>query len=667
MIKPDDIERIVDACRIEEVVGDFVRLTKRGANYIGLCPFHNEKTPSFIVSPVKGIYKCFGCGEAGDAVHFVMQHEHYSYPEALRYLAKKYSIDIVEAQQTEAQKKEYDEKESLYAVNNYAKDYFIEQLLHTEEGRNVGLEYFRQREFTDPTIAKFQLGYCPAGRDTFTREAMQKGYSPQLLERAGLTIIKDNNYHLDRFRERVMFPIHNFSGRVIAFGGRVMTAGKTEYAAKYVNSPETDIYHKSNVLYGIFMAKTAIKKADKCFLVEGYTDVISFHQAGIENVVASSGTSLTTEQVSLIKKLTNNVTIIYDGDNAGIKAALRGISLVLKQDMNVRIVLLPPEDDPDSFARHHSLEECEEYIRTHEADFITFKTQILLKDAGEDPIKRAEVINTIAGDVAMVNDTVTRSIYVQQCSDMFSIPEESFADTVRKKHYVLVVDAKAKEQSENNATQSAATDKGTVEAALAGDAPAKTHPQELLPVNKEIVAEKALLKLLINYGERIVYFNDDDNSQYGMRVDQYVYNSMNDDELDVLTPSYKQLYDLYADYAEQYECNVVNTMLKHENESTRARILELMEVPIEVSPNWEEKRQVTVHGVANDEGKLLEEAVRILQLVRLYRLHRKKHILEQMLKNIQDEDEETAILTLLSMIVSKTTEIEKTLGTAYRK
>lgn len=667
MIKPDDIERIVDACRIEEVVGDFVRLTKRGANYIGLCPFHHEKTPSFIVSPVKGIYKCFGCGEAGDAVHFVMQHEHYSYPEALRYLAKKYAIDIVEAQQTEAQKKEYDEKESLYAVNNYAKDYFTEQLLHTEEGRNVGLEYFRQREFTDHTIAKFQLGYCPAGRDVFTREAMQKGYSPQLLERAGLTIIKDNNYYLDRFRERVMFPIHNFSGRVIAFGGRVMTAGKTEYAAKYVNSPETDIYHKSNVLYGIFMAKTAIKKADKCFLVEGYTDVISFHQAGIENVVASSGTSLTTEQVSLIKKLTNNVTIIYDGDNAGIKAALRGISLVLKQDMNVRIVLLPPEDDPDSFARHHSMEGCEEYIRTHEADFITFKTQILLKDAGDDPIKRAEVINTIAGDVAMVNDTVTRSIYVQQCSRMFSIPEESFADTVRKKHYVLVVEARAKEQTDNNAAQPAATDKAAIEAALVTNAPAAIHPQELLPVNKELVAEKALLKLLINHGERIVYFNTDNNSQYGMRVDQYVYNSMADDELDVITPQYKQLYDLYAEYAEQYECDVVNAMLKHENETTRVHILELMEVSIEVSPNWEEKRRVTVHNVANDEGKLLEEAVRILQLVRLYRLHRKKHILEQMLQKQQNEDEELAILTLLNRIVAKTTEIEKTLGTAYRK
>lgn len=656
MIKPDDIERIVDACRIEEVVGDFVRLTKRGANYIGLCPFHNEKTPSFIVSPAKGIYKCFGCGKAGDAVNFVMEHEHYSYPEALRYLARKYGIVLVETQPTAEQKKEYDEKEQLYKLHEYAKDFFIDQLLHTPEGKNVGLAYFRQRSFTDNTIAKFQLGYSPQGRDAFTQSALHKGYSAKELEKSGLTIIKDNNYFLDRFRERVIFPVHNFSGRVIAFGGRVMSAGKTDYAAKYVNSPETDIYHKSNVLYGIYLSKNAIKKFDKCYLVEGYTDVISFHQTGIENVVASSGTSLTVEQIRLIKKLTNNITIIYDGDNAGIKAALRGISLALKQDVNVRVVLLPPEDDPDSFARNHTMEECVAYIEEHECDFITFKAKILLADAKTDPIKRAEVINTIAGDVALVNDVIVRSEYVHQCSDLFSIPEESFADAVRKKYYKIVSEQRAK-QEETNAAEA--------EQALDLSDTIKRHPQSIMPRNKAQVAEKALMKLLINHGESLVFFNTEQDEPYGIRLDQFIYNNMAEDAIELSVPEYAELYDLYAKYAEQCDDNVVKSICNGASEKLRATIMELLEVQVPKTSEEGADSTIKENGVEDYSGVLLENAVRILQFLRLTRLLSRRSLFKAKLQNASEEETDV-LLILIQELTQKIAEIEAILGTTYR-
>lgn len=657
MIKPDDIERIVDACKIEEVVGDFVRLTKRGANYIGLCPFHNEKTPSFIVSPVKGIYKCFGCGKAGDAVNFVIEHEHYTYPEALRYLAKKYGIVLVETQPTAEQKKEYDEKEQLYKLHDYAKDFFINQLLHTDEGKNVGLAYFRQRSFTDSTISKFQLGYSPQGKDAFTQSALLKGYSVKELEKSGLTIVKDNHYYLDRFRERVIFPIHNFSGRVIAFGGRVMTAGKTDYAAKYVNSPETDIYHKSNVLYGIYLSKNAIKRNDKCYLVEGYTDVISFHQTGIENVVASSGTSLTVEQIRLIKKLTNNITIIYDGDNAGIKAALRGISLALKQDVNVRVVLLPPEDDPDSFARHHTMEECETYIKEHECDFITFKAKILLADAKTDPIKRAEVINTIAGDVALVNDVIARSEYVHQCSDLFSIPEESFAEAVRKKYYQIVLEQRAK-QEENIATID-----NTETASVLSDT-AKQHPQSLMPQNRAMVAEKALMKILINHGERILTFITEQEEVQYTRLDQYIYDNMAEDAIKLSVPEYAKLYELYAEYAEKYDTNVVKNMCNGVSEDMRATIMNLLEV------NMDKKSEGSANGaearyVDDDTDILSDNVTRVLQLLRLTRLlSRRKYFNDQLQQ--ASESETDVLLMLIQELTQKIAEIETSLGTTYR-
>ncbi|MEG2666565.1 MAG: DNA primase, partial [Bacteroidales bacterium] len=382
MIPIEVKQQILDSARIDEVVGDFVILKRRGANLLGLCPFHQEKTPSFIVSPAKGIFKCFGCGKGGDSVTFLMEHEQISYPEALKYLARKYNIEIVEEEKTEAQIQKLNDRESLLQVSEYASSYFSKNLWETEQGRAVGLSYFRERGFSDVIIQKFQLGYCLDSWDAFSKEALKESYPKRYLVSSGLSIEKEDRLY-DRFRNRVIFPIHSLSGRIIGFGGRVLTVDKTK--AKYVNSPESEIYNKSQVLYGIFLAKRDIINKDLAYLVEGYTDVISLHQAGVTNVVASSGTSLTQDQIKLISRFTKNITILYDGDAAGIKASFRGIDMLLSQGLNVRVVLFPDGHDPDSFAKSHTSEQIEKYLQLHAVDFIRFKTGLLLEEVGEDP------------------------------------------------------------------------------------------------------------------------------------------------------------------------------------------------------------------------------------------------------------------------------------------
>ncbi|MBL4667710.1 MAG: DNA primase, partial [Flavobacteriales bacterium] len=397
MIPKQTIDEIFDAAIIEDVVGDFVPLKKRGANYLGNCPFHNEKTPSFTVSPAKGIYKCFGCGKAGNSVNFIMEHEHYSYPEALRFLANKFNIEIEEEELSPEQKDAADERESLYIVSNYAAKYFHKQLLDSDEGKAIGLSYFLERGFREDIIETFQLGYNPDGWTAFTDEAEKAGHNLKYLDKSGLTIVKGDK-KFDRFKGRVMFPIHNLSGRVLGFGGRILQAN--DKAAKYLNSPESEIYHKSKVLYGIYTAKKAISKENICYLVEGYTDVISLYQSGVENVVSSSGTSLTEGQIRLVKRFTPNITILYDGDAAGIKASFRGIDMILQEGMNVRVVLFPDGEDPDSYAKAHTTEELKDYITTNAQDFIRFKTSVLIKDVGNDPIKKAELIKDIVASIA---------------------------------------------------------------------------------------------------------------------------------------------------------------------------------------------------------------------------------------------------------------------------
>lgn len=429
MIDRPTVERILDAAQIVDVVQEFVPLKKRGVNYLGLCPFHNEKTPSFTVSPAKDIFKCFGCGKAGNSVNFIMEHEHLTYPEALKYLAKKYHIEVVDKELTQEETEKQNERESLLVVSAYAARQFSENLFQSDEGMSVGLAYFKERGFRQATLKKFEAGYAFEKRDAFTKKAIEDGYKEDYLVKTGLSI-KNEERLFDRFSGRVIFPIHSLSGQVLGFGGRIL---KTDVkTAKYLNSPESDIYHKSRILYGIFQARKEITVTDKCYLVEGYTDVMSLHEAGVENVVASSGTSLTVEQVRLIKRFTPNITILYDGDAAGIKASLRGIDIVLEEGMNVKIVLLPDGEDPDSYSKKISNEDFKKYLKEKETDFIRFKTELLLSEAQNDPIKKATLIKDIVKSISVIPEPISRTIYIKECSTHLAMPEEILYHEVNK-------------------------------------------------------------------------------------------------------------------------------------------------------------------------------------------------------------------------------------------
>ena len=432
MIDQSTIDRILDAAQIVDVVSEFVTLRKRGVNYIGLCPFHNEKTPSFSVSPSKGVCKCFSCGKGGNVVHFIMEHEQLSYYEALKWLAKKYNIEIKERELTDAEKQAQSLRESLFVVNQFASEYFQDILYNHIDGQRIGMTYLRSRGFRDDIIRKFQLGYSTDAPDGLARAAAQKGFREEFLEKTGLCYKKDNGTLHDRFWGRVIFPVHTLSGKVVAFGGRVLSSATKNVQMKYVNSPESEIYHKSRELYGMYFAKQAIVRQGCCFLVEGYTDVISMHQSGIENVVSSSGTALTSDQIRLIHRFTNNITLLYDGDGAGIKASLRGIDMLLEEGMNIKVCLLPDGDDPDSFARKHNATDYQAYINAHEVDFIRFKTNLLLEEAGRDPIKRAGLISSIVRSISVIPDAIVRSVYIRECSQLLQMEEKILVEATAK-------------------------------------------------------------------------------------------------------------------------------------------------------------------------------------------------------------------------------------------
>lgn len=433
MIDQATIDKILDTAQIVDVVSDFVTLRKRGVNYIGLCPFHNEKTPSFSVSPSKGVCKCFSCGKGGNVVHFIMEHEQLSYYEALKWLAKKYNIEVKERELTDEEKQSNNLRESLFVVNQFAAEYFQDILYNTPDGQSIGMTYLRQRGFRDDIIKKFQLGYSTEAKDALANTAIKKGYKQDLLVKTGLCYLKDDGRTLrDRFWGRVIFPVHNITGKVVAFGGRVLSAATKHVQMKYVNSPESEIYHKSKELYGIYFAKQAIIRQDRCFLVEGYTDVISMHQSGIENVVASSGTALTSDQIRLIHRFTNNITVLYDGDGAGIKASIRGIDMLLEEGMNIKVCLLPDGEDPDSFARKHNATEYQAYINNNEVDFIRFKTNLLMEEAGKDPIKRAELISSIVRSISVIPDSIVRSVYIRECSQLLKMEEKILVEATAK-------------------------------------------------------------------------------------------------------------------------------------------------------------------------------------------------------------------------------------------
>ncbi len=493
MIDSQTIERIQDTAQIVDVVSDFVTLRRRGVNFVGLCPFHDDRTPSFYVSPAKNICKCFACGEGGSSVHFIMKHEQLSYYEALKFLAKKYNIEVVEKELTSEEKQAQSDRDSMFILNEFARDYFVKKLHDDPEGKAIGLSYFKERGFRDDIIKKFQLGYSLEQRDAFSSEAQRAGYRSDYLLKTGLSAGGENNSPLiDRFRGRVIFPVHTLSGKVVAFGGRILK--KAENTGKYVNSPESEIYSKSRELYGIFFSKSAIVKADKCFLVEGYTDVLSMHQAGIENVVASSGTALTHGQIRMIHRFSENITVLYDGDAAGIKAALRGIDLLLEDGMNVRVVLLPEGEDPDSFARKQSAEEFNRFIEEHEQDFIRFKTHLLLDEVGDDPIKKAGLITNIVQSIALIPDNIKRSVYIQDTATLLSTREDvviAAVNKIRIRNY-----EKTKEQHEKEESRETAV--GT--ASLPGDTADNGSRKILTARNPYEKPERELIRYIIRYG-----------------------------------------------------------------------------------------------------------------------------------------------------------------------
>ena len=495
-IPRETVEQILQAARIEEVVGEFVTLKKRGSNLWGNCPFHNEKTPSFSVNPARNIFKCFGCGKAGDSAKFLMEHEHFTYPEALRYLAKKYNIKIEEKEQTAEEIMQQSIREKMFNINEFADKYFVDTLWNTEEGKTIGLEYFRERGYFDPIIQKFHLGYNPAKWDAFTTYAKENGYSDELLEQIGFSI-KGSKGLYDRYHGRVMFPIHNLTGRVIGFGGRILQNDPEKKLAKYQNSPESEIYDKKQTLYGIYFAKNAIARQDECILVEGYFDVLRMHQIGIENVVASSGTSLTMEQIRLVKRYTKNITMLYDGDSAGIHAALRGTDMILGEGMNVRIVVLPPEHDPDTFGKEFSVEYVINYLKENSKDFIRFKTELLLKDAENDPIKRGQVIRDIVETISVIPDSIFRITYVKECSRLLDMPEQTLTNELNK-----ILRAKLRkslgQEGENLPEPDTTTQKQeeTIEAQL----PAGYYQ------------ERELVKLLLMYGQELIVDQREDEN-----------------------------------------------------------------------------------------------------------------------------------------------------------
>ncbi len=572
MIDRATIDRILDAAQIVDVIQEFIPLKKRGVNYLGLCPFHNEKTPSFTVSPSKEIFKCFGCGKAGNSVNFIMEHEHLSYPEALKYLAHKYHIEVVEKELTPEELEKQNERESLLVLTAYAARQFSENLFTTDEGISVGLSYFRERGFQQKTLKKFEAGYSLEKRDAFTKHARDDGYKKDFLVKTGLSI-EHEEHIFDRFNGRVMFPIHSLSGQVLGFGGRILKSdAKT---AKYVNSPESEIYHKSRIVYGIFQARKAIGKEDKCYLVEGYTDVMSLHEAGIENVVASSGTSLTQEQVRLIKRFTQNITIVYDGDPAGLKASIRGIDIVLEEGMNVRIILLPEGEDPDSYSKKISNEEFLKYLKEKERDFIHFKTELLLEEASDDPVRKANLIRDIVRSIAVIPETITRTVYIKECSSRLQITEEILYHEVNK----LLQQRSFQDRNKYPGPE---------------DLPLPP-PVIQKPVKQDVVtfySEKEVIRLLLKFGstelERKI--RTEDGQEELTTVSDYIVREIVTDDLLFDYDIWQKIFEEFRFYTEQGIFPGDKHFVKHEDPAISRSSADLLSEPHILSRIWKDKQ-----------------------------------------------------------------------------
>lgn len=660
MIDQATIDRILDAAQIIDVVSDFVTLRKRGVNYVGLCPFHDDKTPSFYVSPAKGLCKCFACGKGGNAVHFIMEHEQMSYPEALKYLAKKYGIEIKERELSNEEKMAQSERESLFIVNNFARDYFQHILKNHIDGRSIGMAYFRNRGFRDDIIEKFQLGYCTDSHDAFAQEALKKGYKKEYLVKTGLCYETDDHRLRDRFWGRVIFPVHTLSGKVVAFGGRVLASATKGVKVKYVNSPESEIYHKSNELYGIYFAKQAIVKQDRCFLVEGYTDVISMHQSGIENVVASSGTALTSGQIRMIHRFTNNMTVLYDGDAAGIKASIRGIDMLLEEGMNIKVCLLPDGDDPDSFARKHNATEFQAFIQEHETDFIRFKTNLLLEDAGKDPIKRAELIGNLVQSISVIPEAIVRDVYIKECAQLLHVEDKLLVSEVAKRR-----EKQAEQQAERaeRERRAANTARANAEAGLHNgsavvppadpDAPQTTDPTTETPpppLPEEAYVsfipqegkegqefykyERLILQMVVRYGEKVMCnVTNEAGEEIPLTVTEYIVNDLKEDDLAFHNPLHRQILAEAAEHIHREGFIAHRYFIAHPDPVISKLCVELISNRYQLS-KYHSKNQ-----------KIVTDEERLYELVPMLMINFKYAIVSEELKHIMFALQDPAVIS----------------------
>ena len=568
MISRSTIDRVFETARVEEVIGEFVQLKKAGSNFKGLSPFTDEKTPSFMVSPVKQIWKDFSTGKGGNAISFLMEHEHYSYPEAIRFLAKKYNIEIEETVQTDEQKEQMNERESMFLVSKFAKEYFHDVLLNNNQGKAIGLSYFKERGFREETIEKFDLGYCLDEWDNFTKEALKKGYDLKYLETTGLTIVRETK-QFDRFKGRVMFPIHSMSGRVLGFGGRTLSNDKK--TAKYVNSPESDIYHKSKILYGIYHAKKEIAKQDNCFLVEGYTDVISFHQSGVENVVASSGTALTSDQIRLVNRLTKNITVLFDGDAAGIRASIRGIDLILEQGMNVKVIAFPDGEDPDSFAKKHSDTELKEYLENSAQDFINFKVSLLMQEAQNDPVKKAGLIRDIVSSISKIPDSIQREVYVQECSRIMDISERVLFSELAQ-----LISKNTKEFAKNQQKQQQSFEV------------VKAKAEQAKEIDSLFILEREIIRILLLFGNKetdfIDYIEVEDEEgnihlekeRYSNQVSKELYLNLQEDEIEFSNEIFQTIYFEMIHQLNQNDKIEMDSFINHLNPEIASMVTSIL-------------------------------------------------------------------------------------------
>lgn len=579
MIPKETIDEIFEAAKIEEVISDFVTLKKRGANLLGLCPFHNEKTPSFTVSPSKGIYKCFGCGEGGNSVSFLMDKEHYSYPEALKYLARKYNIEIVEQAMTEEQAERASEKDSLYIISKFAKDFFINELWESEEGKTIGLNYFKERGYSEEIIKKFELGYSPKSKDALSKKSIKNQYSKESLLKSGLSIEIDKEALIDRFRERVIFPIHSFSGRILGFGGRALNPNAK---AKYQNSPESLIYNKSKILYGIFFAKNAISKNDNCFIVEGYTDVISLHQKGVENVVSASGTALSIDQIKLISRFTNNISILFDGDSAGVKASFRSVDLILKEGMNVKVIPFPENEDPDSFAKQNTSEDLKTFLEKNAIDFITYKTKILNAESEEDPIKRVAIIKEIIRSIALIPDYLTRTEYCKVCSKLLDVKEN-----------VLLRDID-QERKRINLSENVQR----IE---------KEKPQKAEKNLKRKKYEEEIIRILLNYGDKKITFDNDTVLVYDFIINEL--------EADNITINNEPHNKIYSEIKRLSSLNKFNQsyFTSHRENAINKLSIDLLSNKHIISENWASRHKIYTSVESENLKKTAEKSILMLK------------------------------------------------------